>query len=179
MTGMWRAGTSTKRVARGRRGQAGFTLIELLVVIAILSTVLLIAFPGINALEGYGFNSDARRMAGLIRRLDDSATTEGLYYRLWFYVETESVQVEVSRDGEEFSVPEDHEVGGFSLHRATEIEDVLIDGLGTVSSGSAAVIFNPSAGADPFSLHLQQGETRLTLSYNPYTGKVKIIQGYV
>lgn len=179
MTGMWRAGISSKRGGAKGWGRSGFTLIELIVVIAILSTVLLIAFPGIKALEGYGFTSDARRMAGLIRRLDDVATTDGLYYRFWFYVEEGSVKVEASRDGEEFTPPEDHEIGGFSLGRTTEIEDVVIAGLGKVSTGEAAVIFNPSAGADPFNLHLRQGDSMLTLSYNPYSGKVKIIQGYV
>ena len=175
MTGTWRAGTSTER--EGRRG--GFTLIELIVVIAILATVLLIAFPAMKTLEGYGFRSDARRMAGLIRRLDDSATTEGLYYRFWFYVEEESFLVESSSDGVVFIPADDPDIRGFSLGKNTEIMDVVISGLGRVSSGEAAVIFNPSAGADPFSLHLQSGELSITLSYNPYSGKVKITRGYV
>ncbi|MFQ5427883.1 MAG: Tfp pilus assembly protein FimT/FimU [Thermodesulfobacteriota bacterium] len=175
MTRMWRAGTSTDR--GGWRG--GFTLIELIVVIAILASVLIIAFPAMKTLEGYGFRSDARKMAGLIRSLDDSATAEGRYYRFWFYVEDESFMVESSSDGEEFSPVADPDIRGFKLGRATEIEDIVISGLGRISSGEAAVIFNPSAGADPFSLHLQQGELQLTLSYNPYSGKVKIIQGYV
>lgn len=175
MTRMWRAGTSTEREGRGN----GFTLIELVVVIFILASVLLLAFPAINALEGYGFRSDARRMAGLIRRLDDSATTEGRYYRFWFYVEEESFKVESSSDGVEFFPVSDSDIRGFKLGSATVIEDIVIAGLGRIARGEAAVIFNPSAGADPFSLHLQQGESSLTLSYNPYSGKVKILQGYV
>ncbi len=171
----WRAGTSTE----GRGGGAGFTLIELVVVIAILASVLLIAFPGMNVLEGYGFRSDARRMAGLFRYLDDTATTEGRYYRVWFYVEDEDFKVETSSDGKKFVLASDPDIRGFRINKATEIEDIVIAGLGRVSSGEAAVIFNPSAGADPFSLHLRRGDSQLTLRYNPYSGKVKIIQGHV
>jgi len=172
---MWRAGTSTD--TRGNR--SGFTLIELVVVIAILATVLLLAFPGMNALEGYGFRSDARRMAGLIRYLDDTATTEGKYYRVWFYPEDDSLRVESSPDGVEFSAARDTDIGTFTLNKATDIEDIVIAGLGKVATGEAAVIFNPSAGADPFSLHLKRGDSQLTLVYNPYSGKVKIIKGHV
>jgi len=171
----WRAGTSTE--TRGR--DAGFTLIELVVVIAILATVLLIAFPGMSVLESYGFRSDARRMAGLFRYLDDTATTEGIYYRLWFYVDREDFRVETSSDGARFVLAKDSDIGGFSINKSTEIEDVVIAGLGIISTGEAAVIFNPSAGADPFMLHLKRGDSQLTLRYNPYSGKVKIIEGHV
>ncbi len=174
MTGMWSPGISNRAACRRR----GFTLIELIVVIAIVSTVLLIAFPGLSALEGYGFRSDARRLAGLIRALDDLSTTEGLYYRVWFYVEDESVRVESSSDAAVFTKAEDSDFGGFHLGRTTELEDVVIAGLGKVASGEAAVIFNPSVGAEPFSLHLRRGERRLTLSYNPYSGRVRILEGY-
>jgi len=175
LTVTWRAGTSTESKDNG----AGFTLIELIVVIAILASVLLIAFPGMSVLEGYGFRSDARRVAGLFRYLDDTATTEGVYYRVWFYPEEEGLRVETSSDGEQFVSARDPDIGGFSIGRATEIEDVVIAGLGIISVGEAAVVFNPSAGADPFSLHLRRGDEKLTLRYNPYSGKVKIIQGHV
>jgi len=175
MTGTLRAGISNK--ATCRRG--GFTLIELIVVIAIVSTVLLIAFPGLSALEGYGFRSDARRLAGLIRGLDDGATTEGVYYRLWLYLDDESIRVESSSDAAVFTLAKDNDLSGFHLGRTTEIEDIVISGLGKVASGEAAVIFNPSVGAEPFSLHLRRGENRLTLSYNPYSGKVRILEGNI
>jgi len=171
----WRAGTSTE----ARASCAGFTLIELVVVIAIVASVLLIAFPGMSVLESYGFRSDARRIAGLFRYLDDTATTEGRYYRVWFYPEKEILRVETSSDGEGFVASKDHDISGFSLGKSTEIEDIVIAGLGRIAKGEAAVVFNPSAGADPFSLHLRRGDEELTLRYNPYSGKVKIIKGHV
>jgi len=171
----WRAGTSTD----GRGSCAGFTLIELVVVIAIVASVLLIAFPGMSVLESYGFRSDARRTAGLFRYLDDTATTEGRYYRVWFYPEKELLRIETSSDGEEFVPVKDPDISGFSLGKSTEIEDIVITGLGKIAKGEAAVVFNPSAGADPFSLHLRRGDEELTLRYNPYSGKVKIIKGHV
>jgi len=171
----WRAGTSTE----GRGSCAGFTLIELIVVIAIVASVLLIAFPGMSVLESYGFRSDARRTAGLFRYLDDTATTEGHYYRVWFYPEEEILRVETSPDGEVFTPVKDPDLVGFSLGKSTEIEDIVISGLGKIAKGEAAVVFNPSAGADPFSLHLRRGDEELTLRYNPYSGKVKIIKGHV
>jgi len=65
------------------------------------------------------------------------------------------------------------------MSAALDMEDIVIAGLGRIYEGEAAVVFNPAIGAEPFNLHLKGGELTLTLSYNPYSGKVKIIEGYV
>jgi len=172
----WRAGTSTDDASPQT---AGFTLIELVVVMAILAAVLLIAFPGMGVLDDFAFRSETRRMAGLFRYLDDRATIEGQYYRVWFYPEDEAFIVESSSDGEHFTAVTDPDIQGHALKASTDMEDVYIAGLGTISRGEAAVIFNPSAGADPFRLHLRRDDQSVTLRYNPYSGKVRILDGHV
>ncbi len=176
MTVTWRAGTSTEKTLSPA---AGFTLIELVVVMAILASVLLIAFPGMGVLDDFAFRSETRRMAGLFRYLDDRATIEGRYYRVWFFPEDDSFSVESSADGVEFGAVQDPDIQGRALGSSTDLEDVYIAGLGTISRGEAAVIFNPSAGADPFSLHLKRDKESVTLRYNPYSGKVRILRGHV
>jgi len=176
LTVTWRVGTSTD-VARPPA--SGFTLIELVVVMAILASVLLIAFPGMGALQDFAFRSETRRMAGLFRYLDERATIEARYYRVWFYPEEDSFFVETSPDGEEFVPVSDPDIRGRSLGHSIDMEDVQIAGLGTISRGQAAVVFNPSAGADPFSLHLRREDQRVTLRYNPFSGKVRILDGHL
>jgi prepilin-type N-terminal cleavage/methylation domain-containing protein len=171
-----RAGTSTEKTPPLT---TGFTLIELVVVMAILASVLLIAFPGMGVLDDFAFRSETRRMAGLFRYLDDRATIEGQYYRVWFYPEDDSFRVESSTDGQEFRAVTDPDIQGHALGASTDMEDVQIVGLGTITRGEAAVIFNPAAGADPFSLHLRRDKESITLRYNPYSGKVRILRGHV
>ncbi len=155
----------------------GLTLLELIVVMAVLSALLLVIFPKIPYLETFTLNSDARRAAGLFRYLDETATQKKVYYRVWFSPEKGSIDVESSPDGAEFKKAED--AGGFILKNGVEISDIVLQGLGRINQGEAAVIFNPGAGAEPFSLHLRKSNRTVTISYNPYSGKVKVADGYV
>jgi prepilin-type N-terminal cleavage/methylation domain-containing protein len=157
----------------------GLTLFELLLVIAILGSILLIVFPKITLLEDFTLKSEARRMAGLFRYLHESTSTKKVYYRVWLYPERDSLKIESSIDGIEFREYQDTIIRGFSLRGGIDIQDIVIAGLGKVNKGAVAIVFNPQVGAEPFNLHLKGNEHTLTLKYNPYSGKVKVIEGYV
>ncbi|MBI5048568.1 MAG: type II secretion system protein [Deltaproteobacteria bacterium] len=159
--------------------KTGFTLLELLSVIAILGTVLLVVFPKIHFFEDYTLNAEARRVAGLLRYLEESASAKKIYYRVWFYPEKELFKIETSIDGIEFNKSQEPLLRGLSLKKSVEMEDVVISSLGRINEGEAAVVFNPIVGAEPFVIHLKMGQRLLTIGYNPYSGKVKVLKGYV
>jgi uncharacterized iron-regulated membrane protein len=57
--------------------------------------------------------------------------------------------------------------------------DMVVGGLGKVSSGTVAVVFTPTGSTGPFTLHLGSGEEgSMTLHFNPYTGRVTVEKGY-
>ncbi len=171
-----KAGTSTKTNVNNTKG---FTLLELIVVIVILGSVLLIVFPRIPYFENFALSSEARRVAGLLRYLDESASAKKIYYRVWFSLEKGSIEVESSADGVEFKKSGDESLQGRSFKDAIEMVDLVLAGLGKVDHGDVAVVFNPGAGAEPFNLHMRKNGRTVTISYNPYSGKVTVADGYV
>lgn len=86
--------------------------------------------------------------------------------------------MESSADGFEFKKIKDGSLKGFSLATG-DIQDIVVQGLGKIDHGDAAIVFNPGIGAEPFNLHIKKDGLILTISYNPYSGKVKILEGYV
>ncbi len=158
---------------------SGFTLLELLIVIIILTGALAIIFPSISGVDEYVFNSEVRRVAGLIRHLDEAATQKKLYYKVWFSPDDESIYVETSPDGSEFELARDSGLRGFTLKSGADIEDITLRSFGKVDEGKVAIIFNPTFGAEAFNLHLRGADKVITLNYNPYSGRVKVLDGYV
>lgn len=161
-----------------KTSKEGMTLLELLVVMVLLGSAMLILFPRIPLLESFSMNSDVRRIASLFRYLDGASSSKKVYYRVWFHPEEESLEVESSADGFEFKKIKDGSLKGFSLANG-DIQDIVVQGLGKIDHGDAAIIFNPGIGAEPFNLHIKKDGLILTISYNPYSGKVKILEGYV
>ncbi|MCC6347339.1 MAG: prepilin-type N-terminal cleavage/methylation domain-containing protein, partial [Nitrospirales bacterium] len=53
--------------------EEGFTLLELLVVIFIIALVAAVVFPSLHLLEGRGLNTEAKRIASILRYLNDTA----------------------------------------------------------------------------------------------------------
>jgi prepilin-type N-terminal cleavage/methylation domain-containing protein len=151
----------------------GFTMLELAVVLALLGVILLTAIPRLSIFEEAAFRSDARKVAALIRQLDDSSASGKSYYRLKFDIGGGSLEIEKSLDGAAFAPSEDLP-GRVSLGRTTGISGLVQNG-SSVASGAAIVLFEPGAGAEPFSISLESDGRSCTISYNPYSGKVKII----
>ena len=172
-------------IQRGRRRELvicnimGFTLFELIIVIVILSTVVLFVFPRIPFFDDFALNSEARRTAGLIRYLDESSSAKKIYYRVWFHQERGSLEVESSVDGFEFKKIGEPSLKGFTLKQGIVMQDIVLQQHGRIKQGDAAVIFSPGAGAEPFNLHLEKNGRILTISYNPFSGKVKVSDGYI
>lgn len=163
----------------------GMTLIEVAVVVAIISVILLLVFPKIPLLSDYTLKRDARKLAALFRSLDESATTKKTYYKVSISpnskkLETRRVLVESSKDGLKFETEESPLLKSLTLNERVIIEDIEVAGLGVIREGDhLSLFFNPVYGAEPFKLHIKEGETSFTINYNPYSGKVRIIEGRI
>jgi len=154
-------------------------MVELLAVIAVIGIIAALVFPRLTSLEGRSLKSDARRISGLIRYVSESAAIKKLHYRLLFNIEDGVITVASSPDGKEYGEESDHNVRRLRLRRGIGIEDLLIPRTGRVSEGAVTVHFSPYGFSDPFTLHIRGGERVLTLSFNPYKGKVLVTEGYV
>lgn len=154
-------------------GARGFTLIELAVVLALLGAVLLVALPRLSIFEEAVLRSDARRVASLIRRLDDSAASSKAYYSMAFSIGGRTLEARKSLDNVVFESPEDMP-SRVTLGQSTGIKALVLSG-SRRSEGRASVVFGPG-GAEPFSISLEASGFSCTVSYNPYSGKVRIIQ---
>ena len=90
-----------------------------------------------------------------------------------------TILVESSLDGVKFRKLNGLPSKGYIFRDGADIEDIVVQGLGTVKTGEVAVVFNPGIGAEPFKLHIRKNKRTITISFNPYSGRVKITEGYV
>jgi prepilin-type N-terminal cleavage/methylation domain-containing protein len=157
----------------------GFTFIELLIVISIVGIILAVALPRFSFFDDIYVRKDIRQVTRLIRYLNEAAVTKKLYYRVKFNIERGMVKVEYSNDGVEYNDETDSFMKGLSFGDMMKIEDIILPGIGKINNGEVAVIFLPYGFSEPFNLHLKGLGKFFTLSFNPYTEKVNIEEGYV
>ncbi len=157
----------------------GFTLLELLIVITILVAAAALIYPRFFEVQGARLRSDARKLSTLIRFLDEAAATRKLYYRLWFEFGKDRLRVEVSKDGSDYALYPDNRIRFFSFADGVDLKDVSLPGLGRVAGGEVAVIFSPLGAGEPFTVHLSGGGDDVTVDFNPYSGRVRVKEGYV
>lgn len=170
-----------KRAARRNdlRRTEGFTFIEICVVLAIMSVVMLTVLPRLSLFDALSLDFEARRTAALFRYLDAAASAKKKYYMVRFHPAQKAIEVSSSDNGTDFKKTLGDIHGGFTLSSGTKLLDVTVEGLGRIDSGYASVVFNPGAGAEPFTIHLGRNERIVTVSYNPYSGRVKLTEGYI
>lgn len=140
-------------------------------VLALLGAILLAVVPRLSIFEEAAFRSDARKLASLIRRLDDAAASGKSYYRMTFDIGANTLVAQKSFDGVLFENPDGMPQRVF-LGRATGITGLTQNGA-TSSEGTASVLFAPG-GAPPFSISLEGSGFSCTVTYNPYSGKIRI-----
>lgn len=158
------------------KGPGGFTILELVVLIAVIGLALAIALPRLAGLERAALKSDAGRLSTLLRYAGESAATKRLYYKVSFDIENGSIIVERSHDGRDFSPGAD--IRGFDLSSGVVLRDLVVEGLGKIESGTVSVVFTPLGAFEEFSVHLEAGEDRFTVKFNPYSGRPDVVEGY-
>ncbi len=162
-------------------GAPGFTLLEIAVVIFIMGLVMTLAIPYLGGFHGAQLKSEARRLAGRATYLYDEASNQQVIYRLTFdldhngYYVTRLDPYAPNPKFFPFRGPWGDEV---VMPAGLVLRDVSVAGIGGAKDGSISCQFYPDGYVDATVIHLADisGQV-LTLSFNPLTGSVGIVNG--
>lgn len=141
--------------------RAGFTLLELIIVIFLISLMLALAIPSFTVLGESRIKSDAKRLASIVRYLNDSAISTK---------ETFSLKVDFKEDLIAYNGPD-----GKKSERFESIYAVELQSRGVVSKGELIIFFGPLGASEAFSFLLRDDEKIMTVVFNPLSGRVKIV----
>jgi len=138
----------------------GFTLLELVVAIFILSIVLAVSLPSFSILGESRITSDAKRLASILRYLNDSAVTTKENLSLKIELSDKTVHY-LDSDGER-------------SERFDTISAVELQTKGMITGGEVIVPFGYSGAAESFIIHLGDDKKALAVAFNALIGRVKI-----
>lgn len=167
------------RQARGNA--AGFTLIEIAVVLFLIALMALLIMPSTRGFHFSRLKHEARRLAGRASFLYDQASANKVVLRLTFNLDANVYFV--TRLDPHAATPAflpDLEAGAapVMLPPDVRIRDVTVEGTGTLARGTISCNFYPEGYVDATVVHLKDpAGTVFTLSFQPLTGRVKIVKG--
>jgi general secretion pathway protein H len=141
----------------------GFTLIELAVVLFIISLTVAIVFPSFYNLGERRIDSEANRIASLLRYLNDSA----IYTK-----ETYSVKFDFKDDAISWDGPD-----GEKHEKIKSLSSLYLPSKGQINEGEASIFFGPLGAAESIEVHLKDKERGMTVSFSPVSGRAKISGG--
>jgi hypothetical protein len=148
-------------------------------VVIIIGLVLAVVFPRFSNLDETYLKTDASRLQTLITYLNEASETKKLYYRLSFDLERETIGVESSRDGRDYLPEADRALSRLRLGRGVDLVEVEVAGSGRATTGEIRVVFAPNGAPQAFKLSLGSGKaTPVTVSFNPYSGRVRVESGH-
>jgi len=136
----------------------GFTLIEIIVVIFILSISLAIVFPSINTKRS--LNSEAKRLASILRYLLDNAITKKETFTLTVKFPERIFIYETSEGKKEEIFP--------NLESIKSLKDTVKE------DSSITIFFYPTGVKDFFTFVLKNEKEKYIVHINPVSNRVKI-----
>jgi prepilin-type N-terminal cleavage/methylation domain-containing protein len=160
---------------------AGFTLLEITVVLFILGMLLTLVFPHIGGFRNARLKSEARKLAGRANLLYHTAAARKMVMRLSFDIDGNGYfvsRLDPYSPDPSFLPDIDARNAPVRLPQGVRLRDVTVEGIGTVSRGTASCLFYPSGFVDPTVVHLENDTgTVFTLRFDPLTGRVQIARG--
>ncbi len=142
------------------QGSGGFTLLELLVVVAVLALVLAVAVPSLTGIGESRMKSDAKRLASIVRYLNDSAISTK---------NTLNMKITFADKVIQYGGPEGDRSEKFDL-----LSGIDLQSRGLVSEGEVTVFFSPVGASESFTLHLKEDKTGMSVAFNSMSGRVRI-----
>jgi general secretion pathway protein H len=167
----WKAGGCNNR---------GFTLIELVIVMLVLGIVAAITMPRVGGmLDRQNMRRTINVVRGTARYLQARAALTKRTYRLTLdldkqtlsacYLTEESCQKEHNRVLRDYDFPP-----------TVQVLDIVNLAGEKTEEGEVGTHFYPSGDAEPSVIHLSgSGTERMTLMIEPFTGRLKVLEGYV
>jgi prepilin-type N-terminal cleavage/methylation domain-containing protein len=155
----------------------GFTLIELIVVIALISLMLFFSLP---RLQNNPFLNDsktsARWLIGKVQALKESAIRDQKQYSLHFDLDSGRIwetNESMSEDDYESSA-----LNSYALPEDVRIIDVEYPAKEKITSGHTEITFYKAGYTDKAFVHMQEGETYLSLLIEPFLSNVQVFEEY-
>ncbi|MBM4137459.1 MAG: prepilin-type N-terminal cleavage/methylation domain-containing protein [Nitrospira sp.] len=144
------------------RCRSGFTLLELITVIFIISLLLAIVFPSFYGFGEKNLKTDARRIASVLRYLNDTAIATKETYFLKFDFDRDTLSWKDS-DGERKE--------GFKTLSSVELQSK-----GEVKEGQIMILFSSLGIQENITVHLRDKDEEMAVTFNPISGRAKIMQ---
>jgi general secretion pathway protein H len=151
--------------------QRGFTLLELLMVLGILGMAAMLVGPGLATLDSPGFNAQVREATGLLNYARRMAVVQGTPATI--ELRTESDDADASSDADGRQRPADvvgRWVGDNIVlsYRDSAGQEIPAD-------RRLQVTFFPEGGSTGGELTMQQDNRQLTISVDPFSGRVQVL----
>ncbi len=136
---------------------SGFTLIELIVVIFIVSLFAAITLPSFRSYESDKVKAEAKRLASILRYLNDTASfrKEELYLTVNFRDNSISYETEEGEKRENLEY----------------LRTLFVETKGEIQSGEVKIIFTPLGAGEFMSFNLSD---HLKVELNPLSGRVRV-----
>lgn len=138
----------------------GFTLFELVVVIFILSIAAVIVLPSIGVMGTAKINSDAKRIASILRYLNDTAQTTK---------EMATLKIDIKKRLLSYETVDYKKEEMFDTIRSVELQS-----RGRLQTDEVILFFHPAGPAENIDIHLSDNRANLVVSLNHLSGRVKI-----
>jgi general secretion pathway protein H len=142
--------------------RAGFTLLELIVVIFLISLIAAMVIPSFYGMSENKLKSDARRIASLLRYLNDNAISTKETYPLKFDLQERTLSWKESN--------------GRKTETFEDLAGVYVSSKGEVKEGQIIVFFGPLGLQESIAVHLRKEGKGMTVALNPWSGRTKVIE---
>ncbi len=140
----------------------GFTLLELVAVIFIISLLTAVVLPSFYGLGDNNLKSDARKMASLLRYLNDSAMSSK---------NTMSLKFDLGEGSISWQGPD-----GEKTEHMKSIASVELQSKGELKEGQITVFFGPLGIQEDIAVHLKNEKKGMTVTLNAISGRAKITE---
>ncbi|MBF0557587.1 MAG: prepilin-type N-terminal cleavage/methylation domain-containing protein [Nitrospirae bacterium] len=142
------------------RRPSGFTLIELMAVVFIISLLTAVVLPSFFRSGDNRLKSEARKMASLLRYLNDSSISTKKILSLKFDIQEGSMSW-LGPDGEK-------------SEQVKSLAGVELQSKGDIKEGQVTVFFGPLGITENISVHLKNDKKAMTVTLNAISGRAKI-----
>jgi len=139
----------------------GFTLLELIVVIFIVSLIMAIVMPSFYGIGEGTLKSEAKKLASLLRHLNDSAITRKDTFLLTLNLDAKTLNWETLE-------------GKKGSERFKGIFKVSTTSKGDVLKGEVILSFSPMGLQENLTITLRDGDKEMAILFNPLSGRVKV-----
>jgi type II secretion system protein H len=164
------------RTSRAGTSNRGFTFIELSLVLLVIGLILVFALPRLGDLGDTRLKEAARHLAGTLQSVFDSAVFQKKTFGVVYDLSSQTYQV---MDLSQADGMTPVSLRSTALPGQVRFKDISTEAEERVTEGKTTTLFSPEGRAERTTIHLTDGRKDYTLVMMPFSGKVRILEGYV